>query len=110
MRVARWHAEAGRHDRAAALLAEANDVDPFRRDLHRSWGESLLELERYEEAAREFRVAMAVPAALDADHGTIMAPPGAVPRGAVPGTLPPRVRRQLEEQGSLRIEARMGGG
>ena len=105
VRVAGWHAEAGRHDRAAALLAEANDVDPFRRDLHRSWGESLLELERFEEAAREFRVAMAVPAALDADHGTVMAPPGAVPRGAVPGTLPPRVRRQLEEQGSLRIEA-----
>jgi hypothetical protein len=79
-------------------------VDPFRRDLHRSWGEALLELERFAEAEREFRVALAVPAALDADHGQVLAPPGAAPRGAVPGTLPPRLRRELEQQGALRIQ------
>ncbi len=104
VRVAGWHATGGRHADAARLLAEANEVDPFRRDLHRSWGEALLELERFAEAEREFRVALAVPAALDADHGQVLAPPGAAPRGSVPGTLPPRLRRELEQQGALRIQ------
>ncbi|MDA1266478.1 MAG: tetratricopeptide repeat protein, partial [Planctomycetota bacterium] len=72
--VALWHREAGRHGRAAQLLHEANEVDPFRRDLHRAWGESLVALERWEEAEREFRVTLAVPPTLDPDHLVYVGP------------------------------------
>ena len=68
LRVARWHADAGRQERAVELYAEANEVDPFRRDLHREWGDALEKLERWDEALREYTVAMDVPADLDADH------------------------------------------
>ena len=64
-----YHAEAGRHARAAELFNEANEIDPFRRELHRLWGISLAELGRHAEAAREFRVQRAVPPELDPDDG-----------------------------------------
>lgn len=67
-RVARWHAEAGRHAEAARHLALANEVDPFSRSLHLEWARALETLERWEEAAREFRVASLVPAALDGER------------------------------------------
>ena len=65
--VAAWHAEAGRHERAVQYFREANEVDLFLRDVHKRWGESLMELGRFEEAAREFGVARRVPPELDAD-------------------------------------------
>jgi len=65
--VARWHAAAARHERAALWFERANDIDPFRRQLHADWGRSLLELARHAEALREFRVALQVPPALDPD-------------------------------------------
>jgi tetratricopeptide (TPR) repeat protein len=65
--VARWHAAEGRHERAAMWFERANDVDPFRRQLHADWGRSLLELARYADALREFRVALQVPPSLDPD-------------------------------------------
>lgn len=70
--VAAWHAEAGRHAKAVKYYSEANEVDLFLRDVHRRWGESLMELERYDEASREFRVARMIPQDLDADDPAVM--------------------------------------
>jgi len=66
--VARWHAEHGRFERAERLFAEANEVDPFRRDLHREWALALIELGRWAEALRELDVAALVPPQHDLDH------------------------------------------
>lgn len=66
-RVAGWLAEQGRYAESERLWQEANEVDPFRRHLHYAWGLALRELGRHEEALREFRVAVAVPAELDGD-------------------------------------------
>ncbi|HVS18604.1 MAG TPA: hypothetical protein VMT18_08385 [Planctomycetota bacterium] len=62
---AQWHAEAGRHAEAARWHEEANEIDPMGRVQHEAWGRSLLELERFEEALREFEVALLVPPELD---------------------------------------------
>lgn len=67
-KVAAWHAENDRHERAATLYSECNQIDLFLRDVHRKWADSLYELDRQEEAAREFRVARIVPFDLDADE------------------------------------------
>ena len=71
LQVARWHQLEGRHERAVQLLAEANDVDPFRARLHLDWATSLRALDRPEEAMHELRVALLVPAELDADPGPL---------------------------------------
>ena len=92
VRVAAWHAEAGRHERAAELFAEANEIDPFRRELHLGWGASLLELGDYETALREFDVAGMVPGELDPD---------------LPGPLPDPVAARLS---GLRARALAGLG
>lgn len=75
--VAAWRQERGEFVEAERLWAEASQVDLFRRDQHRAWGDCLLALERFEEAAREYRVARLVPAALDPDHWALTdeAPP-----------------------------------
>jgi len=65
--VADWHMEAGRSANAARLFREANEVDPFRRSLHVAWGTVLAELGRWDEAEREFGVALIVPVELDGD-------------------------------------------
>lgn len=65
LELARWYAERGEHADAAALFAEANEVDPFQRQLHSDWGDSLAALGRNEEALREFEVALLVPAELE---------------------------------------------
>ena len=66
--VAAWHVAAGRHAEAAQLFAEANEIDPFLRDLHRDWAHALRETGRFEEALREYRVALIVPPELDRDY------------------------------------------
>jgi len=68
--VAAWHVEHGRLDRAITLLAEANEVDPFLRGLHRAWGDALRAAGRHAEALREYRMTMAVPAELDVDDSS----------------------------------------
>ncbi|MFT4537886.1 MAG: tetratricopeptide (TPR) repeat protein [Planctomycetota bacterium] len=68
MLVASWHGEKGRFAEAAALYAEANEVDPFRRRHHLDWAEALFEIQAYEEADREWTVAALVPIQLDADE------------------------------------------
>lgn len=67
MRVAlgRWHAEGGRHADALRWYDEANQIDPMLRELHEEWGRSLFQLGRFEEALREFEVALLVPPELD---------------------------------------------
>jgi tetratricopeptide (TPR) repeat protein len=65
--LAVWHAEAGRHAQAAELLRQANEIDPFSRSLHVEWGRALTQLERWETALREWKVAQQVPDALNAD-------------------------------------------
>jgi tetratricopeptide (TPR) repeat protein len=65
MRVARWHLAAGRFDEAAFLFHEANEIDPFARELHLLWARSLEGAGRHEEALREWRVAAIVPVELD---------------------------------------------
>ena len=79
------------------LFGEANEVDPFRRDLHLEWAAALIEQARWEEALRELGVSLKVPAELDPDHlrfvGSVdLLPPGADPRRLPPallGSLPP---------------------
>lgn len=66
--VATWRQGRGEFLEAEGWWSEAAEVDLFRRDLHLAWGQCLLELERFEEAEREFRVARLVPADLDPDH------------------------------------------
>ena len=85
--VAQWHGRKGRWEEAARLYEEANQVDMFRRDLHLAWAEALEELGRHREAARELRVALAVPARLDPDHVEIATEGGmpALPLGAAGG-------------------------
>jgi len=68
-RVAAWHAEEERWERAAFLLNEANEIDPFERGLHLEWGTALEHLGRWEEALREYRVVELVPVALDLQAG-----------------------------------------
>jgi len=65
LRVAAWHAEARRFADAARYYQEANEVDPFLRELHAAWGAALMELGRHAEALREFEVALLVPPDLD---------------------------------------------
>ncbi len=68
--VAAWHVENGRLDRAITLLAEANEVDPFLRGVHRAWGDALRGAGRHAEALREYRMTLAVSAELDVDDGS----------------------------------------
>jgi tetratricopeptide (TPR) repeat protein len=59
-----------RHERFAESVRyyeEANEVDPFRRHLHYRWGLALFELGRFEEALREYRTGLSIPAELDGD-------------------------------------------
>ncbi len=72
LEVATWHAQAGRFEAAERRLSEANEIDPFRRALHRDWAAALFKLDRVEEAAREYHVAHIVPPDLEGD------PPAAV--------------------------------
>ena len=95
LEVAAWHADAGRLERAAELYREANEVDPFRRDLHQAWAGVLVKLERWEEADRELRVTLAVPAELDFDHQRYIGPPDQLPLGADPENLAPVFLRGL---------------
>lgn len=74
--LATWLLSEGRHEEARAFFAESNEVDPFRRSLHLGWGRSLAALGRWQEAEREFRVALLVPAELDADKSGGAAPFG----------------------------------
>ncbi|MEM8713545.1 MAG: hypothetical protein AAGG01_21590, partial [Planctomycetota bacterium] len=89
--VAAWHVENERDERAAQLYAEANEVDMFRRDLHIAWAETLERLGRFEEAAREYGVALAVPPKLDPDHVTFIGPADRLPQGVDPSNLPPSI-------------------
>lgn len=65
--VGRWHAKNERWTEAARYYAEANDIDPFRRALHRAWAGALVGAGRPQEALREVEVARLVPPELDAD-------------------------------------------
>ncbi|MCP5023909.1 MAG: tetratricopeptide repeat protein [bacterium] len=64
-KVAMWHVENSRHVEACDLFEKANEVDPFRRDLHLQWAVGLEALDRLPEAIRELEVALIVPAELD---------------------------------------------
>lgn len=66
-RVAAWHVKAKRYEQASELFAGCNEIDPFSRALHLAWGDALEHLERYEDALREYRVALLVPLPLDLD-------------------------------------------
>lgn len=96
--VAAWHVQNGRDDRAAALYSEANEVDMFRRDLHIAWAKTLDRLGRYPEAAREYGVALAVPARLDPDHVVFTGPAEQLPQGADPENLPPGLLGELPQE------------
>ena len=98
LEVAGWHLENGRDAEAVRLLEEANEVDMFRRDLHRSWAEALERLGRMAEAAREYGVALAVPARFDPDHLTYVGPPEGFPPGTDPSNLPPSLLSQIPEE------------
>ena len=68
--ITRWHVEKGRLAEAIALLAEANEVDPFLRGLHREWADALRAAGRHAEALREYRMVLAVPPELDVEDDT----------------------------------------
>jgi tetratricopeptide (TPR) repeat protein len=67
MEVAAWHSAAARWSEAERLYSEANEVDPFRRKLHRLWADVLVQLGRHAEALREYHVVALVPVELDLD-------------------------------------------
>jgi len=98
LEVARWHRDAGRFDRAAQLLDEANQVDPFRRDLHLAWAEVLVEAERWDEALREFEVGLIVPPDVDLDHQRFVGPPGGLPGGVDPEHLPALLAQGMDPE------------
>ncbi len=66
-KVAEWLFAQGRTAESERLWEEANEVDPFRRHLHYSWGLALRALGRHAEALREFQVGLRVPLELDGD-------------------------------------------
>ncbi len=80
MVVARWHVERAQADksgavdtqeleRAITLYGEINEIDPFQREVHRAWGDSLRDAGRFDDALREYRMILAVPPTLDIkDH------------------------------------------
>lgn len=68
VQVGDWFQAQGEHAQAATWYEKANEVDPFRRDLHLSWGRSLRAAGDLAGALREFGVALVVPAELDVDH------------------------------------------
>ena len=84
MHVAEWHMEAGRSAEAAQLYHEANEIDPFSRRLHRLWAEALVAEDRWEEALREYGVALIVPVNLDRDQPAALA--GAERAGLLAGS------------------------
>jgi len=65
--VGEWLLANGRGEEAERVFREANEVDPFRRNLHVLWGRTLFGLGRHEEALREFEVGLLVPEQLDGD-------------------------------------------
>jgi len=66
--VADWHALNERWPEAAGHLRHANQVDPFSSSLHIQWGAALEAQGLWEEALREYTVALLVPAKLDSDE------------------------------------------
>ncbi len=95
MEVAKWHVEHERWERVDELFSEANQVDPFRRDLHIAWALDLAQLGRFEEALREFRVAALVPPELDLDHVRYIGPADELPSGIDPDHLPTQMIRVI---------------
>ena len=74
-KVAAWHMEAKRYPEAARHLREAIEIDPFLRELHKSYGNALRASGRHEEALAEFTVGIEVPPDLDADEPGPPEPP-----------------------------------
>ena len=72
--VAAWHFDEGRFEASAKRYGEANEIDPFRRQLHKDFGDALRAAGRHEEALREFTVGPKVPPELDADEPGEMEP------------------------------------
>jgi len=66
--LASWLVSEDRHEEAERFWREANEVDPFRRMLHLSWGKTLSALGRHEEALSELEVALLVPPEVDPDR------------------------------------------
>jgi tetratricopeptide (TPR) repeat protein len=98
LEVAQWHRDAGRFDRAAQLHDEANQVDPFRRDLHLAWAEVLVQAERWDEALREFEVGLIVPPDVDLDHQRFVGPPGGLPSGVDPEHIPALLAQGMDPE------------
>lgn len=98
IKVAAWHVENERDERAAELYAEANEVDMFRRDLHIEWAKTLERLGRFAEAAREYKVALAVPPKLDPDHVVFTGPADQLPQGVDPENLPASILGGLPQE------------
>ncbi len=65
LRLAAFERSAGNRKQEAQLLEEAIQIDPFVRSVHVELGECYVALGRKADAVREFRVALAVPPALD---------------------------------------------
>jgi tetratricopeptide (TPR) repeat protein len=66
-KVAAWHFEQGRFAEGIRRFREANEIDPFLRQLHRDYGDALRAAGRNEEALREYTVGPQVPPDFDAD-------------------------------------------
>jgi len=67
-RVALHFLETERFEQSAELYAQANEIDPFRRRLHREWAQALRGAGRHEEALREVRMCARIPVELDGDE------------------------------------------
>jgi len=69
MQLAEYYKEEGDLERAAALLSEGIEVDPFIRSLHVELGRCLHTLGRFADALREFDVALVITPDLEGDPG-----------------------------------------
>jgi len=69
MQLAEYYTKAGDFERAAGLLSEGIEVDPFIRSVHVGLGRCLHALGRLSEALREFSVALLIDPRLEGDPG-----------------------------------------
>jgi tetratricopeptide (TPR) repeat protein len=68
LQLAEFYRAKGQRDLEAKLLEEANQIDPFMRSLHDRLGDAYVALGQNQAAVREYRVALAVPAAADREY------------------------------------------
>lgn len=101
LELAEFENSQNNREEEARLLEEALQIDPFMRELHVRLGNAYRELRRYEDAAREYQVAIAVPTALD--RAWLDTPADQIPAPDAPQEREARATIALELARMLRL-------